>query len=476
MIAELRLWQLLWLTAVYRWRPLALKVCLCTPPLLALLFAGVLVRATGDLVAPLWLATRGALATLALMLTVPFLFRSPQLFSAVSATLVPGLRKRLIRMAVLCWLIACCVPALILHLSLFDRWLLMLGIAFFLSGLCVARSRSVVGGTLLMQVAPQLMINRKLVAELAGASSLGALATLACATLLALLSVVAATRRMYPVHGEGRAKLRAVLELRAQQDGMAQRPRQPGWHDPSWRFYAHALRKEAVRGAAPVRLLQHGLSPATHWILVLWPMLFVVCGALIVKAFVRMIDVDVLTALVAQLSWMPLSMLLWTQAISNRGDLPGFLLAAREEQSLLRLAPAFGAGLALNGQVASLLLRGAAVNWALRALTVLGVSAFLGASAATLLAASCACALALPWMALPLQRVSRAAAASHSPLGVLWTLPALALTMLMVSEAGLRVVALVWPFVVLVGVLLTLGLCRYWLSGFRTSRAVLPGG
>lgn len=329
-----------------------------------------------------------------------------KLNSPSNAKLVPGMRRRLVELACVAWIVPLVGIALIPNPDggSLGLWLLLVVVVTLGSALTTAGHRA---GTAFIYAAcfGPLFVGQlpQEVGDMLSRPPLMALALLLYAGL-----GVAAVRDMLPEGGERHWRLEArrarVFDPAGKRDVLIDKV--AGKHTQGW--YAASLRRACERRDRR-RLVLHALGPAHHLgeLVVALGLLSFTLVAFAILSFWR-VEKEVL----AGIGWLlPCALLAVPFATSLRlnglaGTYPG-------EGALVRLAPAMpGPARSFNRHLGRALLLQACKGWALGAAGVLLLTALGGADLPTLVRQVGICCLALPLVAAPLRNHARRAPSS----------------------------------------------------------------
>jgi hypothetical protein len=338
-------------------------------------------------------AARAAVASLLGGWMMYFVPGAVKLNTPFTARMVPRMRRRLMALTTLVWAIATASATL---MSLDTRMVpafVFLGtgswIAAYGLGLSGHRAAGVVQCALVFPV----VFNSSLPAGLF--DSLGTGTGLAVATLLMLALGAFTLQAMFMNGGE---KHYAACEARALQSerlSAAGQFRERKERKFGVALYLRVLHRDC-RTRDSGRLLGHLLGAQNHWVyraIMLGGVLAIAACALLGMRLFASADTN---QMVAAIGWIFASALLLAPVFdSERRNVR--LKDTAAEQALFRLVPAMpGAAPAFNRRVDGALLRGALLEWAMLAGTVLCLSVMTGASAASLFMQACFCCLTLP--------------------------------------------------------------------------------
>jgi hypothetical protein len=171
-------------------------------------------------------------------------------------------------------------------------------------------------------------------------------------------------------------------------------------------LYLRVLRRDCRRRAAG-RLLGHLLGAQNHWVYRAIMLGSVVALAACALLGLRLFGSAATQEMAAAIGWLFASALLVLPLFdSERRNVR--LKDTAAEQALFRLVPAMpGTAPAFNRKVNAALLRGALLEWAMLAGTVLLLSALSGAAASSMFMQACFCCLTLPLVGANLRNHAR---------------------------------------------------------------------
>jgi hypothetical protein len=405
--ARLSMYALLWRAAmshadqgsssVIRWGGLFLASIAC---LLAWHSAGL--RGLGTLA---WCVAFGAILVMWMTRFIP---GAAKLNSPANAKLVPQMRRRLLELACIVWLIGVAGIAAaplanptILGVILLIVVVVTLGSAFSAAGHqagTAVLTTTCIGSALIGQVPPAVL------------EGLSRPPFLALAVLLYAGLILVSAREIFPEGGERHwnmvARRARVADAAGKKDLMVEQV--AGRQATRW--YAASLGRASNRRDTR-RLVLHGLGPGHHLGELVVALGLLSCVLLAVGLFATW-RAGVGADTVGGIGWLFACLLLFVP-FSTIVRLDAQVAAHPGEQALLRLAPAMpGAAPAFNRHLGRALLRQASMAWAAASSAALALTALGGASAATLVNLACACCLLLPLVAAPLRNHAQRAPAA----------------------------------------------------------------
>lgn len=390
MMPALRDYALLWSTALasrdaraaWAFRLLAVVVPLTV---------GFLVwNRTGDVFEAFGFAVRVPVAIFmfaALTFYVPGAIR---LNTPANARLVPRMRRRLVELTLLVWVVFTAAAVLMAWGTPLPATLVAMATLAWLAGLGLAsagyQAGMIVQVSLLFGVIFRMHVPASLF-EQPMASGIALLLLALAARTLGLMFPNGGDR-----HWERRGAQARALE-RTKPEGLM---RQASGMRFGGALYAAALRRHSTTPRAPAFQLSV-LGPAMHWSQRYLPLLVLVVFVAAVLTLVRIFVGDA----VAETKWLVLlcQAMLFAQLFTYE-QRNVRLSDTRTEQALLRMAPPTPAAAhRFNRQLNAALLRMAVLDWAALVAALLGISAFAGIPGEGLLLTAQLCCLTLPLVA-----------------------------------------------------------------------------
>jgi len=335
-------------------------------------------------------AVRVALASLLGGWMVYFVPGAVKLNTPFTARMVPRMRRRLMGLTTLVWAIATASATLMSFDTRMVPAFVFLGTGSWIAAYGLGLSGHRAAGAVQCALVFPVVFNSSLPAGL-----FDSLAGLAVATLLMLALGAFALQAMFMNGGE---KHYAACEARALQSerlSAAGQFRERKERKFGAALYLRVLRRDC-RARDSGRLLGHLMGAQNHWVyraIMLGRVVAVAACALLGMRLFASVDTK---DMAAATGWIFASALLLVPLFdSERRNVR--LKDTAAEQALFRLAPAMpGAAPAFNRKVDGVLLRGALLEWAMLAGTVLILSAMSGASASSMFMQACFCCLTLP--------------------------------------------------------------------------------
>ncbi|KQQ91825.1 hypothetical protein [Massilia sp. Leaf139] len=386
-------------------RPGRVHLVLAGLTLLAMLVFGLLAWVkTSDPFEVLANCLRAAFAVPAIGYLGYFVPTAVRLNTPANAALVPRMRRRLIQLTALAWLVTAAVSALLAAgTTLPMRWpFLFVGFWLIAVGLIASGHRA---GMVLLFGFPMLSVFNRAIPD-AWLALLATTPGLVVATLL-LLAVAAWTlETMFPPGGDRHFKLRAAQKRALERRTMGGQARQPGIQEMARSVYNVVLRRASARRDSGA-LMMHVLGPVAHPMQLAVQVPLILAGAAVVMFLLRhQANADILEA-VAQgswtgVSWAQLLLLFYQERRLARLD------TTRGEQSLVKLAPALPGGAAAFNRLFNRRLLGAVMGeWIAISALMLGILVITGASADIFWRQLCFCCLSLPVLASALRDHAR---------------------------------------------------------------------
>ncbi|MGX9217963.1 hypothetical protein ACWV27_06110 [Massilia varians] len=405
MNARLRDYRILWRAAVSHATPFSSAIIRWGGGFLLIVCVAVvwMIEGLRGLAAMAWWGTCGAVLA---AWTWRFMPGAVKLNSPSNAKLVPGMRRRLVELACVAWIVPLVGIALLPNPDggSLGLWLLLVVCITLGSALATAGHRA---GTAFIYAA---CFDPLLAGQLPQAvgDMLSRPPALALALLLYAGLAVVAVREMLPEGGECHWRMEAkrarVFDPAGKRDVVIDKV--AGKHTRGW--YSASLRRACERRDSR-RLVLHALGPAHHLGELVAALGLLACTLVVIAilSFWRT-KKDVL----AGIGWLlPCTLLAVPFATSLRlnslaGSYPG-------EGALARLAPAMpGLAPSFNRHLGRALLLESSKGWALGAAAVLLLTALTGADLPTLVRQAGICCLTLPLVAAPLRNHARRAPGS----------------------------------------------------------------
>lgn len=466
MSARLGQYWLLWRAALSFTRYFSRRLLLLSAVFVTLVSA-LIIGATGSTQAWLGWALCIPAGFLLFTWTMAYVPGALKLNSPANAQLVPGMRRRLVELSLLVWLLGLGTMAAGMYLisgtAGHGLWLaaaITLGTATMGAGVPMA-------GLVYLPLLAGLIANERLPASvLAAVQDVGA----SRLTLLALpLLAALAIRAMFPQAGKRHWRMFA-RQARAGAFGAAAVPgRVPGRWSPDGLLLRRAVARRK-QGALLMRALGPSQSAALAGSLALAA---IATGTIIHLA--RSGVLPMLTDYFAQLSWVTISGVLLV-FVFQAGMAPAWLARTTGEQALVRLAPAFPADAArFNTLLAHAQLRQSLTIWAMATGASLLLGLATGMAGNHLLQQVGVCCMTLPALALALRDHARSHA---SPVFGMW---ALAFGLSYVGPlAGIAAYALLglpfWPVALVTAFGLSALLVRQRVGLMRAAPFAFPTG
>jgi len=398
MSRRLALYGQLWRAALAQTHPYAHRVVLWLTPVLSLAAAALAWKVYGLATAASW-GANGLCSMVLLTWTWGFLPGAFKLNSPANAQLTPGMRERLLELAMAVWVLCIAGLALANAGSASDVILRVVWWMLASLGLALAATGSGAGSVVFLAIWPLMglptFIPGWAYAMMAHPAFLPLLAALLVAPGLATI------RTIFPRAGD--RHWRQLERRNIWRDKDALRNREDGRFMRWWQ--ARSLRRAGSRRDLGVMLL-HGSGPGLQ---VGGIVLGIAGMGLLGLLLVGLMHLGVYpqaAELALKMGWM------WSLLPLFLFQMHELLLASLTEapagQSLLRLAPAMPATAPrFNRLLASTVLRSSLVAWAMAAATALACSALTGAGVDELLMVACLSGLVLPTLILPLRDHAR---------------------------------------------------------------------
>jgi len=316
------------------------------------------------------------------------------------ARLVPRLRRRLIELTVIAWLIVIAFATLMATGTKLSPALVLLATGTWIAAYGLGQSGHRAGTWMQLAFAAVFFFSRSIPPALVDGIQHGA--GFAIAFLLMLAFAAYALQYMFMNGGERHYVAREAQALQLERtsvDGQFRERKQSRFDASLYRWVL--ARDSAARDSG--RLLVHLLGARNHWVnraIVLVSILALAGVALLVMRARASVETQ---ALIRDIGWMFASPLL-LGAMFDTEKRNVRLKDTATEQALMRMAPPLPAGApAFNRHLARTLLRVGLLEWAMLAATVLCLGLLSGASPADLGMQACLCCLTLPVVAANLR-------------------------------------------------------------------------
>ena len=398
MSPRLALYGLLWRAALAQLHPSFHRVVVWLVPLLSLAMAALAWKVYDLPTAARW-GVNGLCSMILLTWTWGFLPGAFKLNSPARAQLVPGMRARLLKLAMAVWLLCLAGLALANAGSESDAALRVVWWMVASLGLALAATGSGAGSVLILAIWPLMGLPSLIPEQVHAMISHSAFLPLLAALLVA--PGLATIRSIFPRAGD--RHWRQLEKRNIWRDKDAIRYRESGrlmrwWQDRS-------LRRASGRRDLGAMLLHgsgHGLQMGGIVLGIAAMGLF----GLIVAALMHLGRYPQAAELALEMGWM------WSLLPLVLFQMHSLMLANLAEspagQPLLRLAPAMPATAPrFNRLLAATVLRSSLAAWAMAAATALTCSVLTGAGMDELLVVASLCGLALPALVLPLRDHAR---------------------------------------------------------------------
>lgn len=398
MNARLALYGLLWRAALTQVHPSAHRIALWLAPLLSLTAAALAWKVYDLPTAASW-GANGLCSMLLLTWTWGFLPGAFKLNSPANAQLVPGMRARLLELAMAVWVL--CIAGLALANAGSESDVVLRVVWWMLAslGLALAATGSGAGSFLILAIWPLMglpsLIPERLHAMIGHPAFLPLLAALLVAPGLATI------RTIFPRAGDRHWRQLAKRNVWRDKDALRNRE---GGHLMRW-WQARSLRRAGDRRDLGAMLL-HGSGQGLQMGGFVLGIVGMGLLGLMLVPMMHFSGYPEGARAALEIGW------IWSLPPLVLFQVHSLMLASLTEspagQPLLRLAPAMPATAPrFNRLLASTVLRSSVMAWAAAALTALACSAVTGADVDGLLAVASLCSLALPALVLPLRDHAR---------------------------------------------------------------------
>ncbi|MEW6370198.1 MAG: hypothetical protein AB1584_04635 [Pseudomonadota bacterium] len=393
MNALLRDYWLVWRMALST-RHRRANVFILALAVLVALVIGLLVQLKhDDPVLSLGLSLRIALGVLLASWLIYFVPGAVKLNSPVNARLVPRLRRRLIQLTALVWVLMVATVTLMTLETRLTPALVFLGAGTWIAAFGLGQSGHRLGQWVQLSAWLFIVFHKHLPPGLL--ESLQSGTGFAAATLLMLAFAAFALQGMFMDGGERHYAAREAQVLQTERLTASGQFRERSQVKFGASFYRWALRRDCQAGE-PGKLLAHLLGSMNHWSYrAVMLGAFMAISALALAA-VRAFAGPELQQMVTDVGWAAFACMMLLPLFENeRRNVRVKDTAA--EQALFRLAPRLPVSApAFNRKVAATLLRIALLEWGMLAATVLCLGVMTGASAANLFMQACLCCMTLP--------------------------------------------------------------------------------
>lgn len=352
------------------------------------------------------LAVRAGLGFLMAGAMLYFIPGAIRLSTPFTARLLPRMRRRLIELTILVWVIAVALATL---LSLDTR--MSPSLVFLMTGTGIAVFALGQSGHRAAPVIHCLLVLGPIFSGSLPAGALDAIRSGPGFVIAAFLMLSLGAFTLQAMFLNGGERHYAACEARTlhmeRMTAAGQFKERKGRTFGS-ALYLRVLRRDC-RARDSGRLLGHLLGTTNHWVyraLMLGCVVALVAFALLGMRLFASADTR---EMVAAIGWIfPSALLLAPLFDSERRNVR--LKETAAEQALFRLAPAMpGTAPAFNRRVDLALLRTASLEWAMLAAAVLGLSLMAGASASSMFMQACFCCLTLPLLGANLRNHARRA-------------------------------------------------------------------
>jgi len=402
MTAALKDYYLLWRMALSIRHPRANAIVLGFTSVVVLCTGALIQMKEGDLLLTASLSLRIGLGCLLAGAMMYFLPGAVKLCTPFTARLVPRMRRRLIGLTTLVWIVATASATLMSLDTRAAPALVFLATGSWIAAYGLGQSGHRAGGYVQCALVLATVFHGGLPAMISGGTGF----IVAVCLMLALGAFT--LQAMYMNGGERHYAAREAQVLQSERMSAAGQFREHRAPTFGAALYLRVLRRDC-RDRDGSLLLGHLLGAKNHWVyraLMLGTVVAVVGCAL---AGLRLFAGSDTQEMVAAIGWLFVSALLVAPLFdSERRNVR--LKDTAAEQALFRLAPAMpGTAPAFNRTVSVALLRGALLEWAMLAATVLVLTVMTGASASSIFMQACFCCLSLPLVGANLRNHARRA-------------------------------------------------------------------
>ena len=323
-----------------------------------------------------------------------------KLNSPFTARLVPRLRRRLIELTALVWLVAIVSSALMAQGTKLSPALVFLGTGTWLAAYGLGQSGNRMGAWVQFAAWTCIVFNQHLPAGLVEQLKGGT--GFAVAALLMLAFGALALQWMFLNGGERHYAAREAQILQAEKLTAAGQFKERRQHRIGASLYEWVLRRDSTARNSG-RLLGHLLGARNHWVYRALAMGGILAGGVVAVGLLHAFGSLELQEMTANIGWAGAALLM-LGALFDCERRNVRLKDTATEQALMRLVPPLPAGApAFNRHLARTLLRVGLLEWAMLAATVLCLGLLSGASPADLGMQACLCCLTLPVVAANLR-------------------------------------------------------------------------
>lgn len=398
--APLADYWLLWRMALSTRHPRASAIVLGLTAVATIVVALLVQLKNADPLMTAGVALRVALGGVMMGWMLYFVPGAVKLNTPFTARLVPRLRRRLIELTALVWLVAIVSSALMTQGTRLSPALVLLGTGTWLAAYGLGQSGNRVGAWVQFAAWMLVVFHEHLPAGLLDALKSGT--GFAIAALLMLTFGALALQWMFLNGGERHYAAREAQILQADKLTVAGQFKERKQHRIGASLYEWVLRRDsAARNSG--RLLGHLLGARNHWVHRALAMAGILAVGVVAMVLLHFFGSADLQDMITNIGWAGAAMLMLGALFDcERRNMR--LKDTAAEQALMRLVPPLPGGApAFNRQLAGTLLRVGLLEWAMLAATALCLGLLSGATLANLGWQACLCCLTLPVVAANLR-------------------------------------------------------------------------
>lgn len=345
-------------------------------------------------------AVRVALGGMMMGWMLYFVPGAVKLNTPVNARLVPRLRRRLIELTALVWLVAIVSSALVVQGTKLSPALVSLGTGTWIAAYGLGQSGNRAGAWVQFGAWMLVVFNEHLPAGLVAQLKSGTGFAVAACLMLAFGAL--ALQWMFLDGGERHYAAREAQILQAEKLTAAGQFKERKQHRVGASLYDWVLRRDSLARDSG-RLLGHLLGARNHWVYRALAMAGILAVGVAAVGLLKVFGSLELQEMTRNTGWAGAALLM-LGALFDCERRNVRLKDTASEQALMRLVPPLPSGApAFNRRLAGTLLRVGLLEWAMLAATVQCLGLLSGASPADLGMQACLCCLTLPVVAANLR-------------------------------------------------------------------------
>jgi len=391
---------LLWRMALSTRHPRASAIVLALAAVATILVALLVQLKNADPLMTAGFALRVAFGGVMMGWMLYFVPGAVKLNTPFTARLVPRLRRRLIELTALVWLVAVVSGALMTQGTRLSPALVVLGTGTWLAAYGLGQSGNRVGAWVQFAAWMTVVFHEHLPAGLVDALRGGT--GFAVAALLMLAFGALALQWMFLNGGERHYAAHEAQILQTERLTVAGQFKERKQHRIGASLYELVLRRDSAARHSG-RLLAHLLGARNHWVYRALAMAGVLAVGVVAMGLLHFFGSADLQDMIRNIGWAGAALLM-LGALFDCERRNVRLKDTATEQALMRLVPPLPRGApAFNRQLAGTLLRVGLLEWAMLAATVLCLGLLSGATPANLGLQACLCCLTLPVVAANLR-------------------------------------------------------------------------